>query len=34
VRMTGTFSTMFPTLLFLPVSFQMRSSAIMTCEGN
>jgi Flp pilus assembly protein TadG len=34
VRITGTFSTMFPTLLFMPVSFQMRSSAIMTCEGN
>jgi len=34
VRVTGTFRTMFPTLLFLPVSFQMRSSSVMTCEGN
>jgi Flp pilus assembly protein TadG len=34
VRITGTFSTMFPTLLFMPVSFQMKSSAIMTSEGN
>ena len=34
VRVTGTFHTIFPTLLFLPISFQMRSSSIMTCEGN
>jgi hypothetical protein len=34
VRITGTFSSMFPTLLFMPVSFQMKSSCIMTCEGN
>lgn len=34
VRVTGTFKTMFPTLLFLPVSLQMKSSCIMTCEGN
>jgi Flp pilus assembly protein TadG len=34
VRITGQFRTMFPTLLFLPLQFQMRSSCIMTCEGN
>jgi Flp pilus assembly protein TadG len=34
VRVTGTFSTMLPSMFFLPSSFTIRSSSIMTCEGN
>lgn len=34
VRATGTFKTMFPTLLFMPVTLTLRSSSVMTCEGN
>lgn len=34
VRATGTFKTIFPTLLFVPVTLTLRSSSVMTCEGN
>jgi Flp pilus assembly protein TadG len=34
VRVQGTFKPLFPTLLYLPVSFPIKSSSIMTCEGN
>lgn len=34
VQVTGTFQTMLPSLLFLRSSIQLRSSSIMTCEGN
>lgn len=34
VKVTGTMTTMFPTLHFLPLSISMTSKVIMTCEGN
>jgi Flp pilus assembly protein TadG len=34
VLVSGTFKTMFPTLLFLPVQIPLSSRVIMTCEGT
>ena len=34
VRASGTFTTMFPTLLLVPSTIPLSSSSIMTCEGN
>jgi Flp pilus assembly protein TadG len=34
VRVTATFRSIFPTMPYLPMTLAMRSSSIMTCEGN
>jgi Flp pilus assembly protein TadG len=34
VMASGTLSSLFPKLPYLPSSFTIRSSSVMTCEGN
>ncbi|HEY1377429.1 MAG TPA: TadE/TadG family type IV pilus assembly protein [Gemmataceae bacterium] len=34
VMATGTMTSLFPKLPYLPNSFTLRSSSVMTCEGN
>lgn len=34
VEITGTYKTILPTIVMLPSSISLKTSAIMTCEGN